>query len=138
MTDYVGREAVLKTDATGGTPAAIAGIQSWSVRRRAAPVENTGQNDEWESSLGGSKARKSWTCEVTYKYDPAGSGQSNFTPGAEIDAEFFPSGDTSTHKKLAGTFIVEEMGLPAPADNGLMVQTITGKGSGALTESTIA
>lgn len=136
MTTYVGSEAVLLV---GGTPTAVGGILQWELEESIANlVEDTGLNDTTRKLLSGSKLRTQWNGTVRYKYDWNDGPQGDLDIAALVAAEFYPSGNTSSHLKATGSFVITRKRLVAMEDNGATVHEVDFEGTGALTWATVS
>jgi len=130
MATHTGSEGTVKV----GTDA-IAEIRSFSIEESADTLEDTSMGDTartYKSSL------TTYTGSIDVLWDESDTaGQGALTIGAEVTLNLYPEGDTSGDTYLSGSAIVTGRSVNSSFD-GLVEMSISVKGNGALTTSTVA
>jgi predicted secreted protein len=128
MATHKGSEGTVKI----GT-SAIAEIRTWSINQTADTMEDTTMGDSartYQSSL------STWDGTVDMFWDETDTtGQGACTIGSSITLNVYPEGATTGDVYYSGTALVTGIARTASFD-GMVEQSITFKGTGALTTST--
>ena len=98
-----GKDGVIKAAATGGTPAALGEVKSFTIDESNETVDVT--------TLGNASRRRDpglndWSVQVEAHYDPEDTAQTDLIPGNKIDLELYPQNETTGMVKRSGTGIV--------------------------------
>ena len=129
MATHTGSEGTVKVGSN-----AIAEIRSFSIEESADTLEDTSMGDTartYKSSL------TTFTGSVDVLWDETDStGQGALTIGAEVTLNLYPEGDTTGDVYYTGTAIVTGRTINSSYD-GLIEMSISVKGSGALSETTV-
>jgi hypothetical protein len=129
MTTHHGKDGLVKL-----TSNTVAETTDWSYTETADVTEDTVQGDAWKTFV---SAQKSWTAEITARFDPTDTnGQVALAVGASVACAFYPEGATSGDKYRTGTGIVTSVGVSAPMGD-MVSRTFSLQGTGALTEATV-
>lgn len=130
MATHKGSEGTVKISSN-----AIAEIRSWSINQTADTIEDTTMGDSartYQSSL------SSWDGSVDVYWDETDTtGQGACTIGSSITLNVYPEGATTGDTYYSGTAIVTGLSKTASFD-GMVEASITFKGTGALSSSTVA
>ena len=129
MANHKGSEGTVKI----GT-SVIGEVRSWSVNQTADTIEDTTMGDSartYQSSL------TSWDGSVDVYWDESDTGQSAATIGASVTLNLYPEGANTGDTYFSGTAIVTGITRTASFD-GMVEQSFTFKGTGALSTSTAA
>ena len=130
MATHKGSEGTVKISSN-----AIAEIRTWSINQTADTIEDTTMGDSartYQSSL------NTWDGSVDMYWDETDStGQGACTIGSSITLNVYPEGATTGDTYFSGTAIVTGISRTASFD-GMVEQSITFKGTGALSISTAA
>ncbi len=114
----------------------IAEITSFSIDESANMISDSQLTDAAETSIAG---RNSWSGTIECMWDDADTnGQAAMTIGASLAFEFQPEGGASgANFEYQGTGLIESRGLSV-ADESMITQSFTIKGTGALVIGTVA
>lgn len=129
MAKYVGKDGVVKIDATGGTVAALLNVIAFSFTESVGSVRTDGMGDEWEDKVA---TKKSFAGSITVHKDPGDAGQQKLRAGAIIDFEVYPEGETTGMESLTGTALVTSRGENVTMDEVIGLE-VSIEGKGALT-----
>ncbi len=129
MANHKGSEGVVQVGSND-----IAEIRGWSLNESAGTMDDSNLNDEWETHKA---ARKAWDGQFDAFWDETDTnGQQAMTIGAEVTLNLRPEGAVATGKTFfTGSAIITGKSKSAQID-GIVEQSFTFKGNGALTEST--
>lgn len=134
MAKYHGKLGSIKAVTTGGTPAAIGEVKSFTLNTAAAQVDADKIGSEWSESLAG---LKSWEGSIECYYDWSDAAQADLVEGEQVDLELFAAGETSTYEKFTGTAWVTGVEISVQNDQ-VVSYNISYRGNGALTRGTVA
>ena len=115
----------------GGT--AIAEVTSFSIDESSNMISDSNLNDAAETSIAG---RTSWSGSVEVMWDDADAVQTSMTIGSSLAFLFHPEGSTGGSAQWSGTGLIESRSL-AVADESMITQSFSIKGTGALTIGTV-
>jgi hypothetical protein len=107
---------------------------SFNLTLTVAELEANTQGATWTDADAGLKSAKG---DVEVFYDPADTGQDHLVVGAIVSLELFPSGNSTGNEKIAGEFLVTEVGLPSQVGE-LIKKTITVVNKGTVAITTVA
>ena len=129
MTAHVGKSGAVYSGAN-----AIAEVLSWSFDVNANTTPSTAMGDDWETH---EVTTKSWSGSLECNWDPADSnGQDTLQAGDEVSLELYPTGNTSSNTKFAGS--VKITGVSRSGSTGEIIKlSVSFQGTGAVTESTV-
>ena len=117
---------------SGATP--VAEITGYSVEYTSDTVESTVIGDTartYEPTL------KAFTMSIDALFDPADSAQGTLDPGARINFEIYPQGETSGDTYYSGTGIINSRTISA--STGEMISaSFSVQGDGDLTEAVVS
>ena len=131
MAKYTGKDGKVKT---GATPDSVVNLRSFTLEKAAEELDASiidGNNNY--ACEGG---QESWSGTIEVLYDPADAGAVNLANGAKVDVELYPIGDASGDVQESGTALITGVSRPVEV-NGMISQSISFKGDGALTTTTI-
>jgi len=112
----------------------VAQITSFSIDESANMISDSELTDAAETSIAG---RTSWSGTIECMWDDADTtGQGAMTIGSSLAFEFQPEGATAGSAEYSGTGLIESRGL-AVADESMITQSFSVKGTGALTIGTV-
>lgn len=130
MATHKGSEGTVKFGAN-----AIAEVRTWSINETADTVEDTTMGDTARTYL---SSLTSWDGSVDVYWDETDTnGQVAATIGASVTLNVYPEGSTSGDTYYSGTAIVTGVSRTASFD-GMVEASISFRGTGALTTSTVA
>jgi hypothetical protein len=108
----------------------VAEIQSWTLRVRNNPADDTAMGDSWETHLAGIG---SWDGSVRCSWDETDTnGQEAMLQGASITLNLYPEGADSGDKYYTGTATITEIGIDTNRSN-IVTREFNFRGNGALT-----
>lgn len=128
-----GKNGAVYIDATGGTPAEAADVQSWSLDIGADALDVTAFDDSgWRTFVAGLKG---YTGSIEAKWNYSDANQKDFWDnfGASIDFKLYL--DEANTKYFSGTAIVTGVN-PKVSVDGTADVTYNIQGTGALTYNT--
>jgi len=129
MANHTGTAGLVKIGST-----TIGELRSYSLSESAGTVEDTTLGDSAKTYKAG-QTTFSGSCEMFW--DEADAGQSAVSIGSEVVLNLYPEADDNGATYATGTVIVTEIGVSA-AIEGMVEQTFSFTGSGALTWGTVA
>jgi len=128
MSTYLGKDGIVKAAGV-----AIAEVMDFSVEQSADTEEDTSKGDDWRSYK---TTFKTWSGEVTCRYDPTDStGQQALAVGEVVALLLYPVNATAGSPQLSGNAIITTIGIESPLE-GLCSRSFSFQGNGALTEGT--
>lgn len=128
MTTHKGNSGVVRV---GGTPTAIAEINTWSVTETAGTVETTALGDTARTYE--SDDLPTWTASVNCHYFPGDTtGQDVCLIGQTLDFEFSSQGVDSGKKKMTGSGIITTRQVGEVANGAVVPLALQIQGAGAL------
>ena len=130
MANYNGNGGVIKAITTGGTPAAVGEVQSFSVSTACEAQDASALGDAWDKTEPG---RKSWEGSLNAWYDPADAAQADLIEGEKVDVELVPESGND----LSGTAVVTGVEIGEVNRDGRIPVSISFKGDGALTRAAV-
>jgi len=129
MATHTGSEGTVKVGAN-----AVAEIRSFSLEESGETIETTSMGDASRTFVAG---LKTFTGTIECFWDETDStGQGALTVGSEITINVYPEGDTSGDTYYTGTAIVTGVSKAGSFD-GMVEQSISVQGDGALTSTTV-
>lgn len=128
MATYRGNSGVVKAGS------AVGEVMEFSVEETSAITPDTVMGDDWETHMGG---LKSYTASISCRFDHADTGQVALKIGDSVSLELFPTGETSTNQKLAGTATVTSVNQNQSYENTTVMRSFQLTGSGALVKTII-
>lgn len=134
MATYFGTDGDCKVVTTGGTPASIGELLSWSLTMTSDTVDTTTMGSTNRTYTAG---LATGTASISAYHDPDDAAQIDLLQRDTIDAEFYSEGTTSGDVKLSGTFIVTSVAKGATHD-GLATLEAELQLTGALTIGTVS
>ena len=133
MATYFGSDGSGKLVTTGGTPATIGELLSWTVTMTTDAVDTTSMGDTARTFQKGLSAG---TASMSLYLDPDSAVQQDLLQGDTIDAEFFMEGTDSGATKYTGSFIVTSVERGTTLD-GIATLNTELQLTGALTIGTV-
>jgi len=127
---YKGKDGIIKAVTTGGTPAAVAEVKSFTIDTVGDTIEDTVMGDDSRTFKPG---LKSFTLSLEAHYDPADPGQVDLIEGETFDFELLPE----SGNKLTGTAIVTGNNIGVEFENSIIGFAVTAQGTGALTRAAV-
>jgi len=103
MATYFGSDGDCKVVTTGGSPASIGELLSWSLTMTSDTVDSTTMGLTNRTYVAG---LATGTASISCYLDPDNAAQVDLLQRDSVDAEFYSEGNTSGDVKLSGTFIV--------------------------------
>lgn len=129
MANHKGSEGTIKVGAN-----TVAELNGWSLEEQAETIEDTNLGDTAKTFKVGNT---SWSGSVDCFWDETDTtGQGAMTIGAEVTLNLYPEGDTSGDTYYTGSAIITGSSKAA-AINGMVTQSFSFQGNGALTSSTV-
>jgi predicted secreted protein len=113
MATYFGTDGDCKVVTTGGAPASIGELLSWSLTMTSDTVDSTTMGDTNRTYVAG---LATGTASISAYHDPDDTAQIDLLQRDTIDAEFYSEGTASGDVKLSGTFIVTSVAKGATHD----------------------
>lgn len=130
MSNITGVNGLVKVGAN-----TIAEIVGFNLDRGANIIPDHNLNSTTETSKSG---RTNWSVTIDVNFDVTDTtGQGAMAVGSTVALSLQPAGDTTGDITYTGNAIVESAGQ-AVADEAIVSQSFSLKGSGALTEGTVA
>ena len=128
-----GTSGVIKAAATGGTPAAVGEIKSFTL-------DETNETQD-VTCLGDSARRRDtglddWTLQLEAHYDPADTAQAGLTKGAKVDIEIYPQGAAAGAVMRSGTGIISSASSANEVE-GKVSYSVTIEADGPLASATV-
>jgi hypothetical protein len=132
MATHVGKEGSVANGAN-----TVAEVNGWELTESAELVEDSELSDEWRTFKSGTDVYKEWSATVTCWWDETDTnGQIAMSLGASVTLNLYGEGKVAGDTYYTGTAIVEERGT-AVAKGAIIERTMTLRGSGALSETTV-
>ena len=129
MTTHIGNDGVVTIAAN-----VVAEISSFSVDEGANTADDTALGDTADSHLVGTT---NWSGSIECYWDESDTtGQGAMTIGASVAVIFLPEGNTSGDVSRTGTATIEGKSQSNTL-NGIVTQSFTLKGNGALVDGTV-
>lgn len=128
MAKYTGKDGKVTTDTD-----AVVNLKGFTLEENAeeldASIIDGGNNYSCEGG------QESWSGTVEVLFDPLDAGIANLLPGAKVALVLYPTGDVAGITKTGSALVT---GVSTPIEtNGMIAQSITYKGDGALVTATI-
>lgn len=133
MATYFGSDGSCKVVTTGGSPAAIGELLSWSLTMTADTVECTTMGLTDRKYVAG---LSTGTASLSMFWDPDNAAQVDLVQRDSVDAEFYGEGTATGDTKYTGTFIVTSAARGATHD-GIATLDVEMQLTGALTIGTV-
>jgi predicted secreted protein len=133
MATYFGSDGSCKVVTSGGTPAALGELLSWSLTMTSDTVDSTTMGDTNRTYLAG---LATGTASLSLFWDPDDAAQSDLVQRDTVDAEFYGEGADSGDTKYSGSFIVTSVARGSTHD-GIATLEVEMQPSGALTIGTV-
>ena len=133
MATYFGSDGSCKVVTTGGSPAALGELLSWSLTMTADTVDSTVMGGTNRSYIAG---LATGTASLSMFWDPDNAPQVDLLQRDSVDAEFYGEGDDSGDTKYTGTFIVTSVARGSTHD-GIATLEVEMQLTGALTIGTV-
>ena len=109
-------------------------VKSFTVTQSADIQETSSLGNAWATNT---STIKRWTASLEANFDIADSGQVDLRPGDEVAATFYVGGTSGAgNASYSGTLVVESFDITNDVA-GIVSVSISGTGSGALTESVL-
>lgn len=129
MATHKGAEGTVKIGSNS-----LAEITSWSISETADTLEDTSMGDSARTYL---SSLTSWDGSADVFWDETDTtGQGAATVGATLTLNVYPEGDATGDTYYTGSAIVTGVSRTASFD-GMITASITFRGTGALTETTV-
>jgi hypothetical protein len=124
------------SDDGGASYAAFTEIKDFKPARTRKTVDSTSHADAGEESY--KLTTKGWTASADVLYVPGDPAQAKlsaaFNGGTKLKLRFDPNGTATGKPRFSGDAYIETITGPDNPVEGVIVQTVTFKGTGALTE----
>lgn len=128
MATYRGNSGIVKAGS------AIGEVMEFSVEETSAVTPDTVMGDEWETHLGG---LKSYTASISCRFDHTDAGQLALTVGSSVSLELFPTGESASNQKIAGTATVTSVNQNQSYENTTIMRSFQLTGNGELLKTII-
>ena len=130
MANHLGSEGTVKIGAND-----VAELKSWSINETMNPVDDSNIGDTAKTFKSGSTE---WDGSVDCFWDETDTnGQGALTIGASVTLNMYPEGATSGDTYYTGTALVTSINRQSAID-GIVEASFSFKGTGGLSESTVA
>lgn len=129
MSNITGKDGAVKSGAD-----VLAELRGFNIEQTTEALDNAVIDGSGHAS--NKAGQKSWSATIDAFYDPADPVTSQLTNGAEVDLEFFPSGDTTGEQEYAGTGLCTAISTPIEI-NGMVQQSFSVACASVLTITTI-
>lgn len=130
MANHAGKEGIVTVASN-----TVAEMTEWSVDETGNVIDDTELSDTAESHLAGTT---SWTGSMTCHWDETDTtAQGAMTINASVAVVFLPEGNTTGDISRTGTATVVGKSQGA-AINGMVTQSFSLQGTGALVDGTVA
>tara|TARA_Y100000114_G_C11760462_1_gene329321 strand:+ start:2504 stop:2905 length:402 start_codon:yes stop_codon:yes gene_type:complete len=103
MATHFGSDGSVKLVTTGGSPATVGELLSWTVTMTTDAVDTTNMGSTTRTFT---KGLSQGTGSMSLYLDPDNAVQQDIVQGDTIDAEFYMEGTDSGDTKYSGSFIV--------------------------------
>ena len=133
MATYFGSDGDCKVITSGGTPASVGELLSWSLTMTSDTVDTTTMGSTNRTYVAG---LATGTASISAFLDPDNAAQVDLLQRDSVAAEFYSEGTASGDVKLSGTFIVTSVAKGATHD-GLATLDAELQLTGALTIGTV-
>jgi hypothetical protein len=130
MATILGREGAVKLAGN-----LVGEVRSFKLNITSGTADVSVMGTVWQKHR---PTQKMWEVDLEYFIDKDDAGQNaGLVVGAEIGVELYHSGETTGNKFWSGTGIIESID-PGQTQDGVAEGSIKIKGSGELTEETVA
>ena len=133
MATYFGSDGSCKVVTSGGSPASLGELLSWSITMTSDTVDSTTMGDTNRTYVAG---LATGTASLSLFLDPDDAAQNDLLQRDSVDAEFYAEGEAAGDTKYTGTFIVTSVARGATHD-GLATLEVEMQLTGALTIGTV-
>lgn len=129
MATHKGKEGVVKIGSD-----VVGEVKSFSVEITANEVNTSTLGSDW---TGTDSTQNSWSGSLDLFYDPADTAQGGVTVGDKVTLALYYEGDTAGLAYDTGSALITSVSRSQSFD-GMVEQTVSFTGDGALTTSTVA